>query len=33
MTEKSIKPIQASHINFVACDTHFWEQAAAFQIE
>lgn len=33
---KTVKPIQAtqkSHINFVACDTGSWEQAAAFQLE
>lgn len=33
---KTVKPIQAtqaSHLNFVACDTGSWEQAAAFQLE
>lgn len=33
---KTVKPVQAthrSHINFVACDTASWEQAAMFQLE
>ena len=33
---KTVKPIQAtqaSHLNFVACDTNSWEQAAMFQLE
>jgi type III restriction enzyme len=33
---KTVKPVQAtlkSHINFVACDTGTWEQAAMFQLE
>jgi type III restriction enzyme len=33
---KTVKPVQmtgASHINFVACDTDSWEQAASFQLE
>jgi type III restriction enzyme len=33
---KTAKPVQmtgASHLNFVACDTGSWEQAAAFQLE
>jgi type III restriction enzyme len=33
---KTVKPVQvtgASHINFVACDTNSWEQAATFQLE
>jgi type III restriction enzyme len=33
---KTVKPVQAayaSHLNFVACDTDSWEQAAAFQLE
>jgi len=33
---KTIKPVQAteaSHLNFVACDTDSWEQAAVFQLE
>jgi len=33
---KTIKPVQAteaSHLNFVACDTESWEQAAVFQLE
>ena len=33
---KTVKPVQsttASHINFVACDTGSWEQAAMFQLE
>jgi len=33
---KTVKPVQAtqkSHINFVACDTNSWEQAAMFQLE
>ncbi len=33
---KTVKPVQAtsaSHINFVACDTLSWEQAAMFQLE
>jgi len=33
---KTVKPVQvteASHINFVACDTETWEQAAMFQLE
>jgi type III restriction enzyme len=33
---KTVKPVQAtrrSHINFVACDTKSWEQAAMFQFE
>lgn len=33
---KTVKPVQAttySHLNFVACDTHSWEQAAMFQLE
>ena len=33
---KTVKPVQmtgASHLNFVACDTGSWEQAAAFQLE
>ena len=31
-----MKPVQitgASHLNFVACDTNSWEQAATFQLE
>jgi type III restriction enzyme len=33
---KTVKPVQAasaSHLNFVAADTHSWEQAAAMQLE
>lgn len=33
---KTVKPVQvtgASHLNFVACDTGSWEQAATFQLE
>lgn len=33
---KTVKPVQAtqaSHLNYVACDTSSWEQAAAFQLE
>jgi type III restriction enzyme len=33
---KTVKPVQAttaSHLNFVAADTHSWEQAAATQLE
>jgi len=33
---KTVKPVQAttaSHLNFVACDTASWEQAAMFQLE
>ncbi len=33
---KTVRPIQAttaSHLNYVACDTASWEQAAMFQIE
>ena len=33
---KTVRPIQAttaSHLNFVACDTASWEQAAMFQLE
>lgn len=33
---KTVKPVQAteaSHINYVACDTASWEQAAVFQLE
>ena len=33
---KTVKPVQAtvaSHLNYVACDTGSWEQAAVFQIE
>jgi type III restriction enzyme len=33
---KTVKPVQAtvaSHLNFVACDTTSWEQAAVFQLE
>ena len=33
---KTAKPVQAttaSHLNFVACDTDTWEQAAMFQLE
>jgi type III restriction enzyme len=33
---KTVKPVQvtgASHLNFVACDTGSWEQAAVFQLE
>lgn len=33
---KTVKPVQmtgASHLNFIACDTGSWEQAAAFQLE
>ena len=33
---KTVKPVQAtmaSHLNYVACDTNSWEQAAAFQLE
>jgi type III restriction enzyme len=33
---KTVKPIQAtvaSHLNYVACDTNSWEQAATFQLE
>lgn len=33
---KTVKPVQAtcaSHLNFVACDTDSWEQAATFQLE
>ncbi|MEN9576213.1 MAG: hypothetical protein RL514_4068 [Verrucomicrobiota bacterium] len=33
---KTVKPVQvtgASHLNFVACDTNSWEQAAMFQLE
>ena len=33
---KTVRPVQAaqaSHLNYVACDTGSWEQAAAFQLE
>ena len=33
---KTVKPVRAttaSHLNYVACDTGSWEQAAAFQLE
>jgi type III restriction enzyme len=33
---KTVKPVQAthaSHLNYVACDTDSWEQAAVFQLE
>jgi type III restriction enzyme len=33
---KTVKPVQAtqaSHLNYVACDTDTWEQAAVFQLE
>ncbi|HLG16777.1 MAG TPA: DEAD/DEAH box helicase family protein [Blastocatellia bacterium] len=33
---KTVKPVQVtqkSHINYVACDTNSWEQAAMFQLE
>jgi type III restriction enzyme len=33
---KTVKPVQAtaaSHLNYIACDTNSWEQAAAFQLE
>jgi type III restriction enzyme len=33
---KTVKPVQAtaaSHLNYVACDTGSWEQAAMFQLE
>ena len=33
---KTVKPVQAteaSHLNYVACDTESWEQAAVFQLE
>jgi len=33
---KTVKPVQAtrvSHLNYVACDTNSWEQAAMFQLE
>lgn len=33
---KTVKPVQAtvaSHLNYVACDTQSWEQAAMFQLE
>lgn len=33
---KTVKPVQitgVSHLNFVACDTGSWEQAAVFQLE
>jgi len=33
---KTVKPVKttvASHLNYVACDTNSWEQAAAFQLE
>jgi type III restriction enzyme len=33
---KTVKPVQvtgASHLNFVACDTKSWEQAATFRLE
>ncbi len=33
---KTVKPVQStlsSHLNFVACDTNSWEQAAMFQLE
>jgi type III restriction enzyme len=33
---KTVKPVLmtgASHLNFVACDTNSWEQAATFQLE
>ncbi len=33
---KTVKPVQAtqaSHLNYVACDTGTWEQAAVFQLE
>jgi type III restriction enzyme len=33
---KTVKPVQvtsASHLNFVACDTNSWEQAATFHLE
>ena len=33
---KTVKPVRAtvaSHVNYVACDTNSWEQAAMFQLE
>ena len=33
---KTVKPVRAaiaSHVNYVACDTNSWEQAATFQLE
>lgn len=32
-TMKSVQATEASHLNFVACDTNSWEQAAMFQLE
>ena len=32
-TMKSVRATVASHLNYVACDTDGWEQAAMFQIE
>ncbi len=36
MLFKTVRPVQAataSHLNYVACDTDSWEQAATFQLE
>ena len=33
MTVKPVQMTTASHLNFVACDTNSWEQAATFQLE
>ncbi|HSF48098.1 MAG TPA: hypothetical protein VLA73_07035, partial [Burkholderiales bacterium] len=32
-TVKPVQATEASHLNFVACDTGSWEQAAVFQLE
>ena len=32
-TARPVQATQASHLNYVACDTGSWEQAAAFQLE
>ena len=32
-TVRPVQPTQASHLNYVACHTKSWEQAAMFQIE
>ena len=32
-TVRPVQPTQASHLNYVACHTNSWEQAAMFQIE
>ena len=32
-TVRPVQPTEASHLNYVACHTTSWEQAAMFQIE